>query len=137
MSRRVVNYLAGFLSLLLGFVLYLLFRENTYVSELFAWLPFIENVRQMTGGMECDFLRFYFPDYLWGLSLGCFLQGVFDGSGKGAQMCALAAFSCGVVWEIMQWIGIVKGTADMLDVLMYFLAGVTCLIFNCKEKRKA
>ena len=41
----------------------------------------------------------------------------------------------GCVWELLQWLSILGGTGDYLDIIMYLLASILCLIINLKERK--
>ena len=126
----------GLLSLLIGAVLYILFRPASYVALLFGNVGWVSQLQDLLRPVGCDFLRFYFPDFLWAFALSCGLQTVFMPQKWGVAACGTAAFACGVIWEGLQKTGAVSGTGDWLDVLMYFLAGVASILINIKETGK-
>lgn len=136
MSKRVFNVLLGIASLSLGGALYLAFRPYSYISELVGTIFALEPLRRAAGRFSCEFLKYYFPDYLWTFSLSCGLIAIFGPKLKGVAMCCLTSFLLGVVWEILQFIGVVSGTGDILDVIMYLLAALTALLINFKEKKQ-
>ena len=54
------NLLIGCSSLVLGGIIYLLFRPETYVAKLLPQTPFLMHLRQALSGEGWDFLKFYF-----------------------------------------------------------------------------
>ncbi len=84
---------------------------------------------------SCDFLMYYLPDFLWGFSLSCLLQAFCVYSFKGTVLCCCITAIYGCVWELLQWLSILGGTGDYLDIIMYLLASILCLIINLKERK--
>ena len=136
MSIRKKNILFSLTALVVGCFLYVFFRENTYVGNIFDSIEIIEKVRQMFSTQMCDLCKFYLPDFLWGFSLSCGLIGIYEPSTKGIIICASVAFVCGCMWELLQRIEMLSGTGDVYDIIMYFLASAICIIINLKETRE-
>lgn len=129
MSARKQSLLIGILLLLAGGIIYILFREETHIAGIFNNISAISAVRQSLGSFsDNDFLRFYFPDYLWGLSLCCCLLAICIPEGIGIYACGGTAILTGIVWELLQYLYIVSGTGDIVDVGMYIFAGLTGIL---------
>lgn len=135
MRRRKKYVLLGVVSLVLGAMIYIVFRENSYIGITFNSISMIQEIRRVLDGFSCGFLKFYLPDFLWGFSLCCNLLAVYIPKRNGCIICVGIAFLCGCVWEWMQYKGIVSGTGDINDVLMYLLASVACTIINIRSER--
>lgn len=137
MSNRVKNTVCCFVSLMGGLIVYILFRPTAIVAKPFVDCNWITQLRIYLHPYAGDLMRFHIPDFLWAFALSCGLQAVFVIS-KTAEIlsCALAAFVCGVIWETLQYAGVVSGTADWLDILMYFLAVFASILINTKERMK-
>jgi len=133
MSRRRKNILICLVSLFLGALLYICFRNHTYLSILVDKAIPLASLQTYLRPYRNDFLMFYLPDFLWGLSLGCALEAI-NLPPKGVMPSGAIAFLCGCIWELGQHLGFVNGTADPLDALMYFTAGLVTTIVNIKEK---
>ena len=119
-------------SLLLGCLLYILFRPNSYIGELFGRFGVVQAARRLTETLNCGFFRYYFPDYLWAFSLCfglCAVQNMLS-----VMQCALIAVLCGVLWEVGQCAGFWSGTGDAADIAMYVLAGCTVTIIQLRRK---
>ena len=129
MSRRMRNILLSAISLVCGGLLYVLFRETTYISTMFEWFSFVSQAREFISVLSCDFVAFYLPDFLWGFALCSGLLAIFNPDIRGGLACALTALLWGVVWEIAQYAGVVSGTGDVVDILMYLMAiGIATII---------
>lgn len=136
MTLRKKNALFCFVSLTVGGLLYILFRPNTYVGEIFDVPASLATICQVRLPYAYDLLCFYLPDFLWGLSLSCGLIAIHTPGTKGIALCAGASFLCGCAWEVLQFLHIVSGTADIHDVIMYLFASAVCIILNLKEIKR-
>lgn len=133
MSKRKKNILLSLATLLVGCFMYMFLREDTYVGSIFDGIERFETVRQIFSFQTCALCKFYLPDFLWAFSLGCGLIAIYDPGIKGIIICAGAAFLCGCMWEVLQYSGVLSGTGDIHDSIMYFLASVICITINLKE----
>ena len=131
MSLRKKNLAIGIAALMLGGLLYILLRGGSVVGGAVAGNAWVKNLRRLAQPMACDFLKYYLPDLLWGLSLGCCLAATY---GKEGLLCPVIALGCGCVWEILQVSDLVSGTGDWLDVIMYLLGSALCAQINLKER---
>ena len=136
MSKRKKNILLGLTALIVGCFLYVFFRENTYVGNIFDRIQEVEMVREFIWLQQCKFCKFYLPDFLWGFSLSCGLVAINNSNRKGTIICAVITFLCGCLWELLQYFSVLSGTGDVYDIAMYFLASIMCIIFNLKESRE-
>ncbi len=134
MSKRMINYFLGLLSLFFGFLLYLLFRENAHISKFLGQIITLDYIRSSVAAWGCNFTKYYLPDFLWAFSLSCLLQAVSPPSVKNTVICCFTGVMYGSIWELLQWLGIINGTGDWLDVIMYFSGSSLSLLINFKEK---
>ncbi len=135
MSKRSFNGLLCILSLLSGFVLYVFFRPNTYISMLFDGNT-VDYLRGLLQPYSFDFLKYYFPDFLWGFALNLGFAAIFEPKGRDVIICVICALVCGTAWESLQYLGMVSGTGDVWDIAMYLVSSVITYIINKKEKTK-
>ena len=135
MSNRIFNLICGICVLVTGGILYVLFREHTLVATLLSSMPFVACLRSVMTPFSNEFICYYIPDFLWAFSLGCLLKSVPGFSNK-SMLCGMIAFNSGIVWELLQFAGFVRGTFDWIDILMYLLAGILCQFIKIKEKEK-
>ena len=134
--KRYVNCTVAIASLLTGGAIYVLFRENTHIARLFSSITLIEPFRIWLKETPSDVFRFYLPDFLWGLSLGCGLQAILKPTARKNLLCGGVAFLCGVIWECLQFSHIISGTGDILDIVLYLLACALCTFLNIKEREQ-
>ncbi len=135
MSKRSLNSLLCILSLLSGLMLYVFFRPNTYISMLFD-SDAVEYFRDLLRPYSFNFLKYYFPDFIWGFALNLGFAAIFEPKGREVIICVTCAFVCGTAWESFQYLGIVSGTGDVWDIAMYLVSSAITFIINKKEKTK-
>jgi len=136
MSKRTFNIISGSAALIFGGILYILFRQDTSISMYFKRVAWIKSLIDPASQMDCILLKYYLQDFLWALSLGCFLNAVIDSNRRIDCAGGIIALLCGCFWEIMQSVKIARGTGDILDIAMYFVAGVVCSLINIKEREE-
>ena len=133
MSERKFHLLLGCVALLSGAILYALYRENTYVGVLLDRIFKVSQLRNLCSGYGCSFFRYYFPDFLWGFAFYCGLCVIWQPRTAGCWLCAGGAFACGLVWEMLQYTGVLRGTGDVQDIIMYLFAGLIGIFMDKKE----
>ena len=127
MSNRQKYLLIAAACLLPGGLCYILLGKETHIAQLF-YTPMHANLPV--------FFRSYLPDLLWGLSLSMCLMAVYDPRLPGCILCAVCAFVCGCLWELLQYTGAISGTGDLLDIGMYLLAGIFAILLSGKVRNK-
>lgn len=136
MSDRIRNGLLCLLALATGGILYGLFRENTIVAlQLEKFLP-LAFYRELLPKKSFPFLQFYLPDLLWSFSLCCGLLAIFGADRRGSYRSVGSTLALGCFWELMQWLGILSGTGDSIDVLMYSAGCILSILTNYKKERR-
>lgn len=119
-ATRIKYFIFGLSALLVGTVIYWLFRPSTHISKLLSVLiPFkISPLGEFVGS---SFLKFYFVDYLWAFSFSCWLRCIFHDKHKNFMIVSIT----GALFELMQTLGMVQGTGDVCDCLLYILAVIS------------
>lgn len=135
MSKRIY-FLLSVIFLTLGALIYALYRPNSQIAVFCDKIVELNSLRQVLVVFENDFIKFYLPDFLWGISLCFSLYAVFLPSLKGAIIISTVAVFCGICWEILQWTDLVGGTGDVLDIMMYFAAGVLTIFISLKKEKE-
>lgn len=126
----------GVCSLVSGLILYLLFRENTYIARIVTLVVPLQFLREKLHFIKCEFLQFYFPDYLWAFSLSCWLHIVLNVRRHCTWCCTMIVLCFGAVYELFQYLSLIEGTGDVVDVLLYLLAGLSVNIIYLKKEKK-
>lgn len=134
MTKPIRNIFLCGTSLFLGGILYVLFRENTHISQIAANIPFVRILQAWFNPIRCDFLSYYLPDLIWAFSLASGLQAVFPSGVKAFLLCGILAFLCSTVWEVLQFCHIIPGTGDLLDIALCFCGSALSTILNLKER---
>ncbi len=130
MKRRYIYVLLCILTLGIGGGLYIIFRPDTYVAEFVRGIaPAVNDIYTKANTLNCDFLKYYLPDFLWAFSLNCGLNAIFN-TKKSYLITACAVSLLSIFWETAQYLGIVSGTGDFIDMAMYLFAVLLILIFE-------
>ena len=131
MKKRVFWLALMLVSLLLGVLLYGIYRQDTYIGKLFAGsLPDCDSAENWLSA----FLSWYFPDFLWAFSLSCALFAIYLPKGKVAVMLSGISCAWGILWECLQRVHIVSGTADLWDVVLYIMAVISAFMINILKR---
>ncbi len=135
-SEKVILCFLGISSLLIGLFIYVIFRENTYVAQYVAKIVDLSGLRKALKPIEGNFIKFYFPDYLWGVAFASGLHTLFLPTLRNSIRCSAVVFICGTVYEFLQYCALVPGTGDLIDVILYLLSGTTVssIVFFRRKK---
>ena len=136
MRVRIRNGLLCIFSLLIGGIIYLLFRPTTILSEVIGSKRLLQQLRVWLQPISNAFVWYYVGDFLWMLALCCGGYTILLLNQKQERVWISAAVLLGVIWELMQWLGVVRGTGDWLDIFMYALGGFASKMINRKEKKE-
>lgn len=136
MSRQKTNLIFGVSALVIGALIYILFRSDTYISKIASKFLGIRNIQNRLSLLNSNLIKYYLPDFLWAFSLACMLQVSLKELSFGRMVSGFVAIACGVIWECLQALDVISGTGDLWDVAMYLLAGLLSIYINYKECRK-
>ena len=128
-----IFWLLAIFALILGGVIYVLFKGNSYISVFVRQFIPVLGEEIVIINSSCRVL-YYLPDFLWALSLSCGLHIIFMPEMKGSLLCTFAVVGLGLVFEILQFLEFVNGTGDIIDVIMYLLAGMSVNLINLKRR---
>lgn len=124
-------FIGHFLTLIIGSLIYVVFRSQTLL--MFRWFEKC-NLKNIIGGFRMmieknesipDFIVYALPDGLWMFSYMSVILYLWNNDLKkenflwvfGLPIIAIAS-------EIGQYFGLVKGTFDIMDLLLYLLGGL-------------
>lgn len=125
-------------SLVIGLIIYLAFRKETYISVIIESCFGCFHLHSVFDVFNNSFVKYYLVDYLWGISLSSSLHLVFLPSSRESVAIIFVVAIFGFVYELLQSCSLINGTGDIIDVLLYLLAGISVSIINLslKEKQK-
>ena len=127
--QKLKYFLLGLVAIVLGLLIYLIFRPNTYVSVSMKMFLKIDMPVEFSN-YNVPFLKYYFADYLWAFAFSCWLRCILFDVRKRDDLCFFIVGITGILYEFMQFFGVVSGTGDIYDCLLYLLAGWTVNILN-------
>ena len=119
-------------SLLTGGFFYLVYKEGSYITNFIQEYFSFQRLRIFMKPLENNIFKYYLPDYLWGLSLGCILTVILTTYKSSHIISGIVAFISGLMFELMQYLNFIGGTFDFIDISLYFLSGLTVILLNKK-----
>lgn len=128
MKKRNFNIFLSLISLIIGGFIYIATRPDSYVSIVVESVIPLNDLRAYFSFLNTDFIKYHLPDSLWSLSLTCALFAI---NRSTVQVASISAI-CGVFWEVGQATGLINGTGDILDILMYLTAIAFAVLINKK-----
>ncbi len=129
-KESIYYILVAFISLFMGFLLYVLFRPTTYISSyIFTYFPMLRtNYAFLFPRMR--YFTYYLADFLWALSLSCGLHAIFLPKKRGSLYCTITVFLLGSSYELLQHLDVISGTGDIADIMLYVLgSGAVNIIY--------
>ena len=136
MKRKIVFWIANiFIPLLIGGVVYILFRPDTYFSQyIFNKLNFIP-VIDSEPTLIIKFIKYYLCDILWAYSLTFAVLFVFQNETNRfiASLSICIVFE--MITEFVQLWNLIPGTFDFVDMVNECVTTLI-IIFVCKKGRK-
>ena len=127
-KNKVILIIICIVLLLMGLLLYLLFNQDAYISKTIYEVVPIPTIAGKS--LAISIFRSFGADLLWSIALVLAIQVALGLKKKQIWLLMLCSL-LGVAYELMQFLGIANGTADILDVLIYIAGsfiGVSIII---------
>ena len=126
-NRLLINSL-WWLSLLLGFLIYLFFRPNNLIYNNFISFPIKLNIE--SNSLITNFLIYSLPNGLWSFSYAQLIFHIYkDYTSKIILLSSIMVF-LGILIEIFQYQGFISGIFDLFDIFSYLLFHILILIIQ-------
>jgi hypothetical protein len=118
-----------FSALLIGSSVYLLFRPPfTWLPEIGGWNKAVVDLSRLPTPVS-DFILYHLSDVMWALALAETVYVV----KKNLYLGVFTALGLTILFEVMQYSGIVRGTGDIWDVI--FVAISLSIYYLIKKRR--
>lgn len=130
-----IYYVIGTLSILIGGLIYLIFRDNNLI--MFSWIKYLgmeeylNNIRLAYGDYSIyTWVKYNLPSSLWLFSYLFITKGIWHSQSKNIlyylflSVVPIMAFGS----ELLQLFSIIPGTFDSADMIGYMLALIVFLI---------
>lgn len=128
-NLRIVNLFISAASLLGGIIIYIIFKNNEYLSI----IDFLNNFKCEIKNPFTEFLKNYFADFLWAFSFcSALISFWYKADKKSVVVIGISVSLFGILFEVCQLFRFVKGTFDFMDILMYCSASVMYIVLNIK-----
>ena len=139
-SKRLWLILVSIVSLLIGFLIYIVYRsENLLMFDWFKNLKIYNLVMKIRETITIPIPKwaiFSLPYALWNFSLGTSLIAIwYRKMNNLIKICIiLLVLLMGVVIELLQGIHLIRGTFDMNDFILLFISAISIIIITFKIK---
>lgn len=129
MKEKTFKFFVAVAAMALGAAIYIVFRSGTYIHAVAP--PDLSGALADIVFPLDGFVRYLLCDLLWALALCSSLSVLLtDRAAAAVTLC----FGCG--WELAQAAGVIAGTGDPLDCLMYLFGAIIAVLINKHHKRK-
>lgn len=122
---KKITALLALITLFAGGMIYLLFRPtNLSLFDWFKYAGILDSVEMLRFGI-CTvpaWIEYTLPDGLWMFSYCLIIGCIWDFNLKKCETLLLLLLFFAVLFEILQYVHILPGTFDRMDVLAYILA---------------
>lgn len=116
------SYISSACLLILGCGIYIAFREPVVFTLPLIRIGLKVPIFTLQHNCWCDFLRYTLPDFLWDTAILIYSLTIKN------KIIRILAIILAPLYEICQFIGIIKGTFDFNDLFVYLLLTLIFLI---------
>ena len=113
MNKRLLYFLLSILCLVIGVGVYYFFKKDVLVYEAFLGLQ-----KMNTGGYS---FANWLPDLCWEISFLFMLSAVWGNWRLVPNSIKIVTLSLIIETELLQMLGLLPGTGDIKDILVYFI----------------
>ena len=129
MNKRLLYFLLSILCLVIGVGVYYFFKKDVLVYEAFIGLQ-----KMNTGGYN---FTNWLPDLCWEISFLFMLSAVWGNWRLVPNSIKIVALSLIIGTELLQMLGVLPGTGDIKDILVYFIGfSIFTLLFLTKRTKQ-
>lgn len=135
MKLRIFCLINMIVSVVVGAVVYYLFREETIIHDLL-----ITPIASIWADVDFSgtlFVKFFLPDLLWSYGLCAGLMAIYAPERNGAWVVSGVVATLGVSWEIGQLSGLLPGTFDLTDCAAYLIGAIIFNLFFQRRREKS
>lgn len=135
----VFLYSISLISLFAGLFIYSVFKENTYVFNISNNILPFKSLQKKFLFLNNDFIKHNLVDFLWSISFTAWLYIIIKPSRNFSIILSSFVGVFGILFESAQLLGVINGTFDILDIILYFFGSLfiyIILIYLTKEKNK-
>ena len=115
------RFILSLIFLIIGIIIYVLFRFNLIINN----------------NLFTSFIRNYIPDMCWALSF-FFASINFTKNITSNYLIVNSIFVLlfGIIFELLQYFRVVKGTFDVIDIIVYFISIIIAALIEFLWRRK-
>ena len=125
-SGRIILIVISIVMMFMGAIIYLFFNHTAYfVGVIDPFIPPIPLMNQ--DGMAGIIIRNFGADFLWSAAFTLTLQAILYLKRNKIRFLLLSSM-LGGLYELMQFLGVINGTADIADLIIYFAGCILGII---------
>ena len=129
MNKRLLYFLLSILCLIIGVGVYYFFKKDVLVYEAFIGIK-----KMNTGGYS---FANWLPDLCWEISFLFMLSAVWGSWRLVPNSIKIVTLSLIIGTELLQMSGLLPGTGDIKDILVYFIGfSIFTLLFYTKRNKQ-
>ncbi len=136
MNKRIYYFLLAILLLVVGVLVYYYFKKDTLVYESYLGIHKAAPAADTAGNKAASAAANWLPDLLWEISFLFMLTAVWGSWNLVPKLIKLFTFIVIIGTELLQMLGILPGTGDIIDILVYFIGfSIFTLLFTERSKK--
>lgn len=140
MNKRVNHIILATAFLLIGVVVYYFFRNEVLVYESYLGINkskgIVSDPKLLNANWLSKSISNWLPDLCWELSFLYMLSAVWGGWTQVPKLLKLTTLLVILGSELLQALGILPGTGDILDILVYFIGFTIFTLVYSNKLRK-
>ena len=140
MNKRISYIILSFAFLLIGVVVYYFFRNEVLVYESYLGINkskgIVSDPKLLNANWLSKSISNWLPDLCWELSFLYMLSAVWGGWTQVPKLLKLTSLLVILGSELLQALGILPGTGDILDILVYFIGFTIFTLVYSNKLRK-
>ena len=129
MNKRLLYFLLSILCLIIGVGVYYFFKKDVLVYEAFIGIK-----KMNTGGYS---FANWLPDLCWEISFLFMLSAIWGNWRLVPNSIKIVTLGLIIGTELLQMLGLLPGTGDIKDILVYFIGfSIFTLLFLTKRTKQ-
>lgn len=131
--RKNVFFWSGMIvvPMVVGLIVYLILKPSAYVSELIIDIFGLRQLNiQTSDNWFLSIIRNYLCDFLWAFSLTAAISLLYYDNRFRSAISVLICLIVGIIIELMQLLGVISGTFDIVDLIVQSIGSILSIIIS-------
>jgi hypothetical protein len=152
MNKRAIHIILALAFLLIGVTVYYYFKKDVLVYESYLGVQKTTGISSSKGNSTyskvgkhissseknvfTENLANWLPDLCWEVSFLLMLTAIWGNWQEVPKILKFATFVVIIGSEVLQGMGLVPGTGDLMDILVYFIGFTIFILLHSKQRAK-